>query len=103
MNDVSAHKGTFYTSRYLSTSLDPHVAEQFGNEGWTRHMMKIHVPKGHPVSYTAPISENPKQREVLLPRNTLFKHTGKVDTHVYKTPYSYEKNSYPSCRGCSSR
>lgn len=35
-----------------------------------RHILKIHVPKGHPGAYVAPHSQHPHEREFTLPPGT---------------------------------
>lgn len=94
-NALKHDKGV-HSNRYTSTSLSPHVAYTFTHgrrdldkdgvpqsANVDRHILKIHVPKGHPHVYTSGISaQGDKEKELVLPRNTLFKHTGKIETHV---------------------
>lgn len=87
---------TFHSNRYTSTSLSPNIAVGFSRDhnhydgktgamvsgDRTRHVMKIHIPAGHPHVYLSGISRHgPAEKELVLPRNTLFRHTGRVDTH----------------------
>ena len=67
---------------YLSASLDKDVAKQFGDRLATRkgemlykHVLKIHVPEGHPGAYIAHSGLALKsEMEFMLPRGTNMKH-----------------------------
>jgi hypothetical protein len=61
---------------YLSTSLDKFTAKGFSNCTTNKHVLKIHVPKGHPGAYVDHFSENPGEKEFILPRNTKLKYRG---------------------------
>jgi hypothetical protein len=82
---------------YLSTSLSDHIAKDFSNKNGPHdfeknirhnHMLKIHVPKGHPSIYAGSLPGSrlaEKEREVILPRGTNLKHI-KTDTEIVKFP-----------------
>ncbi|PGT49846.1 ADP ribosyltransferase [Bacillus cereus] len=57
---------------YISTSIVKDAAEGFSE---APILMKIHVPKGVPAIYVDPLSENPGEMELLLPRNRTYKVT----------------------------
>ncbi|WP_242065713.1 ADP-ribosyltransferase [Bacillus thuringiensis] len=57
---------------YISTSIVKDAAEVFS---FHPILMKIHVPKGVPAIYVDPLSENPGEMELLLPRNRTYKVT----------------------------
>ena len=99
-NDPRRHmneEGIVHHPAYLSTSLDPAIARGFAssnreyrleeNELHT-HLLKIHVPKGHPGAYVAHI-KNHGEKEFILPRGTKLKHI-KTDTEQY-SPGSTKK------------
>jgi len=91
-------EGIVHHPAYLSTSLSPYIAKGFainsrqykleGNELHT-HLMKIHVPKGHPGAYVAHL-KNPDEKEFILPRNTKLKHI-KTDTEQESFGYGSRK------------
>ena len=51
---------------FTSTSLSPHVAKDFGMGG---HILRIHLPEGHPHLFMDPESNYQGQSELVLPRN----------------------------------
>lgn len=57
---------------YISTSIVRDAAESFSN---LPILMKIHIPKGVPAVYVAPLSHLPGEMELLLPRNRTYKVT----------------------------
>jgi len=59
---------------YTSTSLTPHVAKDFGIG---RHILRIHLPKGHPHLFMDPESQYQGQAEVILPRGIKLKIASK--------------------------
>jgi hypothetical protein len=74
-------EGIVHHPAYLSTSLDQNVAESFARKNITgyrdMHMLKIHVPKGHPATYVPSSLNNPfsrKEEELVLPRGLNLKH-----------------------------
>lgn len=77
---------TLHHPGYLSTSIMPHVAEDFAEpsiknfQESERHIAVINIPKDHPGTYIGDHSYNPLEREFLLPRGTNLKHTGHVET-----------------------
>jgi len=71
-------EGIVHHPAYLSTSLRERVAHYFaGNHvsksNLEKHIMKIHVPKGHPTAYAANLGLT-NEREMILPRGTNLKH-----------------------------
>ena len=83
------------TSNYTSASLDPNTAaqftdhdtkskynEKFGN--FVGHMLKIHVPKGHPGAYVDHHSSHKGEKEFILPHNTRM--------HIHPNP-EYDKET----------
>ncbi len=80
----------FVHPSFLSTSLSKHQASKFTENdpdsvhgksnrlGESLHMLKIHVPKNHPGSYVAHISEVPREKEFILPHHTHLR--------VHRTP-----------------
>ncbi|MCQ6530928.1 ADP-ribosyltransferase [Bacillus mycoides] len=57
---------------YMSTSIVKDAAEAFSE---APILMKIHIPKGVPAIYVDPLSKNPGEMELLLPRNRTYKVT----------------------------
>ncbi|EJQ97267.1 hypothetical protein II5_05997 [Bacillus cereus MSX-A1] len=57
---------------YISTSIVKDAAESFSH---LPILMKIHIPKGVPAIYVAPLSHLPEEDELLLPRNRTYKVT----------------------------
>ena len=97
--DMKDEKNMVHHPAYLSTSLNKHSASFFAplksldadGEKYTRHIMKIHVPKGHPGAYVDHISMNQGEREFILPRGTNLKYKG---TQSLKDPNGYENEKY---------
>ncbi|UIJ69790.1 ADP-ribosyltransferase (plasmid) [Bacillus cereus] len=55
---------------YMSTSIVKDAAAGFDE---LPILLKIHVPKGVPAIYVAPVSQVPEEMELLLPRNRTYK------------------------------
>ena len=72
-------QGVVHHPAFLSTSLNTTVARNFAppmNQGDGtnhQHILKIHVPKGHPGAYVANISRY-GEKEFILPRGTNLQH-----------------------------
>ncbi len=83
---------------YTSTSLTPHVAKDFGVEG---HVIRIHLPKGHPHLFMDNRSRYQGQSELVLPRNMQLQvdkepsHivTGKFKNHFEDTHWTNQDQS----------
>jgi hypothetical protein len=74
---------------YLSTSLAPHVAASFAkfkpdekSNGIEGHILKIHVPKGHPGAFVGHMDATLGEHELILPRGTI------LNIHRDKTLYA---------------
>lgn len=79
---------------YMSASLSPHVAKDFGKE-WEMHhhdehgykevqvknILRLHLPKGHSALYADNGSHFPGQGEIILPRNMRYQ-LGQKPTHI---------------------
>lgn len=89
--------GEAHTSHFTSTSISKEQASGFAmsddhskySKGEYKdkpavHMLKIHVPKGHPSAYVAHHSEHENEKEMILPPNTKL--------HIHHTP-DIEKDS----------
>ena len=89
--------GNVHMPAYTSTSLDKRTARHFaraddnsthwdGSKSFTppKHILKIHVPKGHHGAYVDHHSENPGEQEYILPRDTKL--------HIHHTPEYDKKN-----------
>lgn len=97
-NGVKTGKGgVAHTSHFMSTSISKEQASGFAapdkyskySKGEYKdkpavHMLKIHVPKGHPSAYVAEHSEHDNEKEMILPHNTKL--------HIHHTP-DIEKDS----------
>lgn len=89
------HRGKIATlPSYLSTSLSPHVAKDFGknwimgneedgnyNEHNIKNILRLTLPKGHPHLFTDNGSLFPGQGELILPRNMRYQ-LGQNPTHI---------------------
>ena len=106
--DLTVYSGTKHDPRkikkngvvnhpaYLSTSLDPEIAESFaGRNRQTNarkkeshhHLLQIHVPKGTPGAYVAHTEKAlPWERELILPRNTKLKYLKTVESELFSSP-----------------
>jgi hypothetical protein len=78
--ELKNSEGIVHHPAYLSTSIKKDVAEGFSDdhkneEKGEAHILKIHVPKGHPGVYV-PATESGLnyEREFILPRGTNLKH-----------------------------
>lgn len=89
------HRGRIYTHpAYMSTSLSPHVAKDFGKNmemGYSdgnqyktvnvKNILRLHLPKGQKHLFTDNGSFFPGQGELILPRGTRFQ-LGQKPTHI---------------------
>lgn len=89
------HRGKIaHLPAYMSTSLSPHVAKDFGKpwemgsdngSGYRttriKNILRLHLPKGHPGLFTDPGSHFPGQGEIILPRNMRYQ-LGQKPTHI---------------------
>lgn len=86
------HKGKISRlPAYLSTSLSPHVAKDFGihtyyldkdmDQHFVKNILRIHLTKGFPHLFTDPASNSPGQGELILPRNMKLQ-LGQQPTHA---------------------
>ena len=73
--------GVVHHPAYLSTSISPKIARDFGSSegkhvetndkgGYDKHIhvLKLHVPKGSPGAYVGHISSQPNEKEFVMPR-----------------------------------
>jgi len=79
-------QGIVHHPAYLSTSLSEEKAKMFAGLHYSdsrpeKHLMKIHIPQGHPGAYVGHFMTRPTEREFILPRGTNLKH---VKTEVTK-------------------
>ena len=89
------HRGKIaHLPAYLSTSISPHVAKDFGNT-WdmsghdgnnyktikTKNILRLHLPKGHPHLFNDNASLFPGQGELILPRGMRYQ-LGQKPTHI---------------------
>lgn len=100
---------TFHHNGYTSSSLSTHEAHQFaryeptghrGPEGVEHahaHMLHVTTPVGHPVAYVDHVSSTEGEKELIHPRNTLFRHTGKVTKITSDIPHM-ENDKWDSSR-----
>lgn len=58
----------FASPAYMSTSLSPDTATNFGS-----HLLITRVPKGHPALYAEPHTVHKGEREVIIPRGAQHK------------------------------
>lgn len=89
------YRGRIYVHpAYMSTSLSPHVAKDFGKdmymghsdgkeykESRIRNILRLHLPKGQEHLFTDNGSVFPGQGELILPRGTRFQ-LGQRPTHI---------------------
>ncbi len=88
---------------FLSTSISKHIANKFSKhdpysdyisrktagQDRSHHMLKIHIPKGHPGAYIAHRSFVPNEKEFLLPHHTKLsiertpEHDSEAGTYVW--------------------
>lgn len=90
---------TFHHNAYMSSSLSIPAAHQFsrytptgrrdaeGNEHAHAHMLHVTTPVGHPVAYVDHISSTTGEKELVHPRNTLFRHTGNITRITSDIPH----------------
>lgn len=93
----SEHKGRIYVNpSYMSTSLSPHVAKDFGKpfemgysdgdeykEKKIKNILRLHLPKGHEHLFTDNGSIFPGQGELILPRGMRYQ-LGQRPTHIIR-------------------
>lgn len=80
---------------YMSTSINHNISESFGKVFYhgkdrdpdfkeVKHVLKIHVPKGHPGAYVDHVSHNSGEKEFILPRGSKLKiHPKPVVKRLY--------------------
>lgn len=91
------HRGKIaHVPSYMSTSLSPHVAKDFGKE-WempsyengnfkntkVKNILRLHLPKGHEHLFTDNGSFFPGQGELILPRGMRYQ-LGQRPTHIIR-------------------
>lgn len=91
--DVVATNQRVHHPAYLSTSLRPDMAMGFAHchlhgTDVVAHLLKIHVPQGHPGAYVDHISRNPGEQEFILPRDTTL-HIDHGKRQYMKIPFSF--------------
>lgn len=92
-------KGIFHHPAFMSTSLHPHIARLFSStagykhqDNYHYHVLRIHIPKGHPGAYVNHISDFTGQKEFILPSGMNFKYHGtKEKSSLYKFNHDDEK------------
>ncbi len=96
-------------SRFNSTSLSRHIATNFAKSKMTSgeegHILQYHFPEDHPGINVVPHSTFKEEREVVLPPNTLLRHTKteKITRngitynvhHVHVQPYQHIDIPHP--------
>jgi hypothetical protein len=89
------HRGKIaHVPCYMSTSLSPHVAKDFGkgwlmphynngqmNNTYVKNILRLHLPEGHPYLFTDNASVFPGQGELILPRGMRYQ-LGQRPTHI---------------------
>ncbi len=89
------HRGKIaYNPAYMSTSLSPHVAKDFGKtwmmnyhdgkdykEMRVKNILRLHIPRGHLGLFTDNGSLFPGQGEIILPRGMRYQF-GQRPTHI---------------------
>ncbi len=90
--NIEPHGSVYHHKAYLSASLNHTVATGFSGETYEeqengdvhvhRHVLKIHVPKGHPGIYMEDHSMNPFEHEMLLPPGTRLKIHSHPKVHL---------------------
>ena len=77
---------------YMSTSLSPHVAKDFGkpfsrsfddDTPNIKNILRLHLPKNHPALFADNASLFPGQGELILPRNMRYQ-LGQKPTHIIR-------------------
>ena len=90
---------------YLSTSVSPHVAKDFGKK-WeqishngksmktinVKNILRLHLPKGYPYLFTDNESLFPGQGELILPRGMRYQF-GQKPTHIIQGKF---KSHFPN-------
>jgi len=80
--------GIMYSPSFISSSIDPSVADEFAATTGNAHIMRIHLHEGHPGLYLGNDlnrSAMPSEHELLLPRGIHFK--------INPTPTVFSHNS----------
>lgn len=86
-----AKEGILKKHSLISTSIDPKVAHDFSAPSGDKHILRIHVPEGHPGFYFGNDinrSSKPEEHELLLPRNTTLKIHPKPTLFTHGSPDS---------------
>lgn len=89
---------------YMSTSLSPHVAKDFGKQ-WimtnhdggatiVKNILRLHLPKGHSGLFADNASHFPGQGEIILPRGMRYQ-IGQRPTHVIEGKFRDHFNDSP--------
>ena len=78
---------------FTSTSINKKVAEQFAHQNLSRHIIKIHVPKGHHGAYVSHHSKNGYEKEFILPRGTRL-HVHPKPTIINNDPYGAKSGEF---------
>lgn len=101
------HKGKIaHVPSYMSTSLSPHVAKDFGKE-WqstyhdghetqsigVKNILRLHLPKGHEHLFTDNGSLFPGQGELILPRGMRYQ-IGQKPTHIIQGNFGNHFSGY---------
>ena len=92
---------------YMSTSLSPHVAKDFGKD-WSmtntdgshttvRNILRLHLPKGHPGLYTDNGSHYPGQGELILSRGMRYQ-IGQKPTHIIEGSFRSHFDNGPQMK-----
>ena len=103
--DPNEHKGKIVKFPvYTSVSVSPHVAKDFGesydsedeNGRWivNKHIMRLHLPKGHSHLLTDMGSQFPGQGELILPRNMRLQ-MGTKPTHIIQGNFNSHFDDEP--------
>jgi hypothetical protein len=88
--ELKNSEGIMHHPAYLSTSIDESVGNSFAHRNKTSdkginhtHILKIHVPKGHPGAYVPATGLDLNyEKEFILPRGTNLKHIKKTKEDI---------------------
>jgi hypothetical protein len=88
-----------FVPSYMSASLSPHVAKDFGtfyenNGNSVRHILRLHLPNGHPGYYVDPMSACAGQCEIILPRGMKIKLSDHPTHIIHNTKKSMLSHLY---------
>jgi hypothetical protein len=97
--ELKNSEGIVHHPAYLSTSIDESVGNRFAGYNASKdnqniaheHVLKIHVPKGHPGVYVPSKGSNAfydTEKEFILPRGTNLKH---IKTETKEYPFSFKR------------